>query len=482
MLRHCWLMLSLTVLSLAQSSTTAVSSSSASDDASRIVGAAMTRGGAGAFLETLTDTIGGRVTGSPECRAASELILSALKQAGYDNAHFEEYAVESRWKRGSATGRVLNPVDRPLVVGSYGWVPGTSGRIEAALADLGAPAGIDIASGTANLRGAAVMVDLHDTPDTPAFVQRAAIAKHLATVGAAAMLIPSDKPDRMVYTSAFGFYPRGPLPVISVAKEDSLFLRRLLARGPVKVSFDVENSFDTSPYKERNVVADLPGSDPGEIVLMGGHFDSWDPGQGANDDGSGIAAVLEAARVFKTLGIKPRATIRFAFFSGEEQALLGSRAYAEAHKSDLDHFRAVLIMDEGAQAPHGFQIQGRDDLKASLEKILRPLAPLNANDLSLAGSFDQDHAPFLAFGVPALTLWVEPGEYDTLHHTAIDTFDKIDPRMLSLDTAVMAIAAYEIASAEQNPGPRLSSSAVNDLLKKIGMESTHRMVYRIGEP
>src|SRR5262249_31744678 len=158
----------------------------------------------------------------------------------------------------------------------------------------------------------------HDLPGAPSQVMRAALARALARAGARAMLIPSDKPHRMVYTSAFGFYPRGPLPVVSVAREDVLFLRRLLNDGPVRVSLDVDNSFD-GPSSERNVLADIKGTNPGETVLVGAHFDSWDPAQGAQDDGSGVAAVLEAARILKGLSIAPRRTIRFAFFSGEEE-------------------------------------------------------------------------------------------------------------------------------------------------------------------
>src|SRR3954469_17411067 len=182
-----------------------------SDNISRIIGAAMARGGASAFLQTLTDSIGGRVTGSPESRAAADLILTTLKQAGFETAHFEEYPLESRWQRGSATGKVLSPVMRPIVVGSYAWVPGTAGKIEAPLVDLGSPASTEITAG-GNLRGAAVLVDPHDSADGPSFVMRHNLAIQLAASGASAMLIPSDKPNRMVYTSAFGFYPRGALP------------------------------------------------------------------------------------------------------------------------------------------------------------------------------------------------------------------------------------------------------------------------------
>lgn len=295
------------------------------------------------------------------------------------------------------------------------------------------------------------------------------------------MLIPSDKPNRMLYTSAFGFYPAAPLPVLSVAREDVLFLRRLLADGPVRVTLDVANTIDARPAQERNVVAEITGTTPGEVVLVGAHFDSWDPAQGAQDDGVGVAAILEAARILKSLGIKPRRTIRFAFFSGEEQALLGSRAYVERHRNELDGLRAVMIMDSGAESPRGFQIHGRSDVEAAARTILAPLASLGASGVSLEASFDMDHGPFLAAGIPVFTLWVDAGDYDTHHHAVSDTFDKVDPRMLALDTAVMAVAAYRLAEAPEVPGRRLSATEAKQLLEKLGLESLRRAVYEPGQ-
>lgn len=216
------------------------------------------------------------------------------------------------------------------------------------------------------MRGTIVVVDPQQVGEDTGFVMRALIAQRLAAIGAAAMLIATDKPGRMLYTSAVGFYPKGPLPVISVAREDALLLCRLFSKGPVTIALDVRNTFDTSTYRERNVIADLPGGAlKEEVVLVGAHFDSWDWAQGANDDGAGVAAVLEAARILKSIGVTPRRTIRFAFFSGEEEACLGSRAYVAAHENELDRLKTVLIMDEGPQAPIGFQLHGRADLEAT---------------------------------------------------------------------------------------------------------------------
>jgi Zn-dependent M28 family amino/carboxypeptidase len=321
-----------------------------------------------------------------------------------------------------------------------------------------------------------VIVEPYEVKDAPTQVMRAAVAKKLAQAGATAMLIPSDKPNRMLFTSAFGFYPRAPLPVLSVAKEDVLFLRRLLASGPVRVTLDIANTLD-GPDKERNVVADIRGNTPGEVILIGAHFDSWDLGQGAQDDGVGVAAVLEAARILKSLGIKPRRTVRFVFFSGEEQALLGSRAYVEMHRNELNQLRAAVIVDSGAQTPRGFQIHGRSDIEAYARTVLSVLAPLNASGVSLAASFDMDHGPFLAEGIPVFTLWVDEGEYDTHHHAVSDTFDKVDPRMLALDTAVMAVIAYRLADAPEEPGRRLSPTEATQLLEKLGLDSLRQVLY-----
>lgn len=443
----------------------------------RIVGYAMTRGGAPAFLEIVTDTIGGRITGSLQSRATAELILKTLKEAGFENAHFEEYKLISTWQHGTATGEVISPVRRALMIGSYGWVPGTPGAIEVPLVDFGAPSENHVPQAD-QVRGAAVIIDLRSNGVSSTYAgTRLITARQLAQAGAAAMFIVSDKPGRMVYTSAFGFYPRGPLPIISIASEDAALLRRLLAKGPVKLRLDVQNSFGSGPGWERNVVAELEGSDPSGMVLLCAHFDSWDPAQGANDNGAGVAAILEAARIFKALKIRPKHTIRFVFFSGEEQLANGSRAYVEQHRDELDKIWAVFNTDEGAQAPLGFQLNGRDDLQAETRKLLKPLAALGADRLFLDADFDSDHESFMIVGVPAYSLRVEPADYDARHHTIIDTFDRIDPRMLNLQTAVMAMAAYSFANAEQAPGRRLSLAEVRDLLKRTGLEPLYNLEY-----
>ncbi len=454
----------------------------AEDDIARLVGYSLTRGGALSFLETLTDTIGGRITGSPGSRATAELILKTLKDAGFEDAHFEEYKLTSPWQHGTATAEITSPIQRALLIGSYGWVPGTPGSIQVPVVDFG-PVGDERAPISDRVRGAAVIVDLRSHGSSTTYVgARAIIARRLAQAGASAMLIVSDKPDRMLYTSAFGFYPRGPLPVISIPNEDSSLLRRLLVRGPVKIRLDVQNTFGTAPGVERNVVADLKGTDDSEIVILCAHFDDWDPAQGANDNGVGVAAILEAARIFRILKIHPKQTIRFLFVSGEEELSNGSRSYMEQHKNELDKIRAAINTDLGAHPPLGFAIHGRQDLEAVSKTLLKPLAPLGADRISLNADFDSDQESFIVEGVPIYSLMVDPQDYDVRHHTIVDTFERVDPRMLALQTAVMAVAAYSFANADHRPGPRLTPAQVQDLLKRTGLEPLYQLEYSAEKP
>jgi len=212
------------------------------------------------------------------------------------------------------------------------------------------------------------------------------------------------------------------------------------------------------------------------------HFDSWDPAQGANDNGAGVATVLEAARILKALKVRPKHTMRFVFFSGEEQLANGSRAYVEQHKGELDKIRAVINTDAGAQAPLGLQLNGRQDLEAATKKLLKPLAPFGADGVFMDADFDSDHESFMVVGVPAYSLRVERGDYDVRHHTIVDTFERIDPSTLGIHTAVMAALAYQFANADERPGRRLSPSEVVELLKRTGLEPLYRLEYPDAKP
>jgi hypothetical protein len=444
----------------------------------QIISTAKMHGEAMSTLKILTDSIGARVTGSEQSKKTSAYLFKKLKELGYDNARIENYVLQTRWTRKSATGRIVSPSKQPIHVGSYGWVPGTNGEIVTKIVDLGILNTHVFPERFEGVKGAAVIVEPMDSSGHPSLLARFSISKALAKSGATAMIIPSNKPDRMLYTSGFGNFPIGFLPMLSVAHEDILLIRRLLEHSPVTLALNIKNIIDKTPANEFNVLGEIPGTDSKDIILIGAHFDSWDLGEGAQDNGSGVAAVMEVARIFKTLGIKPKRTIRFAFFSGEEEALLGSRAYVIRHIKELDQHKSVLIMDDGAQVPKGFVIHGRTDIESKIQKELTTLAPLGATGISIDASFDTDHAPFLAAGIPSFTLWVNEGNYDNYHHTIIDTYDKVNPEMLASDAAVLAVALYTLSNSANDLGSRLSQNETEKFMKSTGLESVRKIVCR----
>jgi carboxypeptidase Q len=451
------------------------------DAVGRIAGAVLTRGGAFGFLQALTDTIGPRLTGTDNSRRAADLLVHTMSQAGLENVHIEEYQLPSTWRRGTASGRLVAPVLHDLRVQSHGWAPSIH-LLDAPLLDLGALVPGDLTPPMSHVRGSVVLADFPDRAGEFGYLNRARSAPLLAEAGAAALLIPSGKPSRLLDVTCFGNLPAAALPMLSIAQEDTLLLRRLLATGPVRLALTVENTLERTPAAERNVIAEWRGSSrPEEIIIVAAHFDSWDTGTGANDDGTGVAAIVETARVLAALDLRPMRTIRFVLFSGEEQGLLGSRAYVVAHGVELDCIKTVIVMDQGAGAPRGFKLHGRQDVAGAAARVIAPLHALDAAGLSQEARFDQDHAFFLAAGIPVMTLWVQPGEYDVHRHAMTDTLDKIDPRMLTIDTAVMAVAAFCVADGEAI-GPRLGADASAALLRDTGLESAFNLLRVATDP
>ena len=177
-----------------------------------------------------------------------------------------------------------------------------------------------------------------------------------------------------------------------------------------------------------NTVAELRGSErPGQVVILGAHLDSWDLGQGVTDNGTGSMVVLEAARVLAQSGLKPKRTIRFILFSGEEEGLLGSKAYAAAHAGEADSMQAVLVLDNGTGAITGQALQGRPELEGLWRDLLAPVASLGADSVRNASKSGTDHLSFLPYGVPGFNFDQLPRGYPHTHHSQSDTFDKAVP-------------------------------------------------------
>jgi hypothetical protein len=239
-----------------------------------------------------------------------------------------------------------------------------------------------------------------------------------------------------------------PLPNLVISHEDYALLARLIAGGVTpRLEGRVGNRMGQSPVRQWNTVAEIRGSErPGQVVILGAHLDSWDLGTGTTDNGTGSMVVLETARVLARSGLKPKRSIRFILFSGEEQGLLGSRAYAAAHAAEADSIQAVLVLDNGTGAITGQALQGRKDLEGLWKQLLAPVASLDADSVRDANKNGTDHLSFLPYGVPGFNFDQLSRGYNHTHHSQTDTYDHAVAGDLKQAAAVMAVTAYELAN------------------------------------
>ena len=221
-----------------------------------------------------------------------------------------------------------------------------------------------------------------------------------------------------------------------------------------------------------NVVAEIRGREhPDEWILIGAHLDSWDFGTGAQDNGTGSVSVLEVARAIAALGKTPRRSVRFVLWGGEEEGLLGSYAYTQAHMKELGKCVAVLNTDNGAGHPKGWKVEGRADLKQAMQPWSDGLLKdLSGGDLSMEASYDTDHGPFMLQGIPALDLEVDMTHYMEIHHKSSDTFDKVDPLDFKAGTAIVAATAWAVAENDKPIAPHIDHAAVREILKNAKLE------------
>jgi carboxypeptidase Q len=237
-------------------------------------------------------------------------------------------------------------------------------------------------------------------------------------------------------------------PHIVVPSETYSQFHRLLAMGErPRIEVSITNTFTRDSLIQYNTIAEIRGTErPDEVVLLGAHLDSWDLGTGTTDNATGSIAVLEAARILKAAGVRPRRTIRFALFSGEEQGLLGSRRYAETHASELAKFQAVLVLDNGTGRVLGMSLQGRNDMRDLWFQLFAPVAPLGPFEVRARNKGGTDHLSFLPYGVPAFNYDQEPRGYGHTHHSQVDTFDHAVVDDVKQAATVMAATAYGLAN------------------------------------
>jgi len=430
-------------------------------------------------LRTLTDSIGGRVTGSPAAARAVSWAVEALGKAGVDSVHTEKFTVPAGWSEGRTRVEVLTPGAFPVRAVAGGWSPATpQGGITADVVDVGDGDGAGFAKAGAAAKGAIVLVhskvlvtyeDLDREYEVhPGIIERARKG------GAAAIFWMSTRVDLLLYRHTSSIDGRiEAIPQAIVAREDAERMARFLAAGQkVRVHFEMPNRV-TGPVESDNVVGEIRGREkPDEFVLLGAHLDSWELGTGALDNGCNVAMLIDAARVIHASGNLPQRSIRFVFFTGEEQGELGSEAYAHAHRAELDKMFADVIFDSGVGRITGYSLDGRKDLLVPLREALDPLKPLRPMEYTFDAQGDTDDLDFLLEGVPSLVANQEPATYMVNYHAASDTFDKVDIPQLKRNEAIAAVTAYALADAPSRIGHRQTRAEVEQLLKDSGLEES----------
>ena len=419
----------------------------------KLIDAAVADSAAWNRLALLADTFGNRPSGSKRLEDALDWILSEMKKEGLDNVHAESVMVP-HWERGAESAVLLEPRRDTLAMLGLGKSVGTPPN------GITAPVLVvndfaDLRARAADAKGKIVLFDFpFDTAKPPfaaygeAVAYRALGPDSAMQFGAVAVLIRSVTPMslRSPHTGALRYGDSTKrLPAAALSVEDAMMLHRMQARGQKIVVTLKMGAHHLPMAHSRNIVAEIRGSDrPEQVVIVSGHIDSWDVGQGAMDDGGGAVAAWEAVRLIKQLGIKPRRTIRVVLWTNEESGLAGGRGYAAAHKDELKDIVLAFESDNGVFMPSGVNVAGGDSLIPALKRVIEPLARIGVSTVT-PGESEADVSPMLAAGVPVGSITTDASKYFWYHHTRADTPDKLDPIAMARCVATLAATAYGVA-------------------------------------
>jgi carboxypeptidase Q len=475
-------------------------------------------------LETLfqlTDVNGPRLTGSTGMKNAEKWAKERLESWGLANAHIEPWGAFGKgWEISKCYVAMTVPYYQQLIAVPRAWTPGTNGLISANAVLVRIDNAQDMAQYRGKLRGKIVVLsnmsdevkpnftadasrvsdedlkklamDPHTEesatnlgqkpkgPAKPRVNMRPSIDSFLIAEGAVAVLSGGRGTMGTVFTSngASRAWDATPvLPEVEMGSEHLGRLARLLEAGrDVAVEMDTKTTFLTADSVENNVVAEIPGTDKNlkdELVMLGGHMDSWHAATGATDNGTGVAVTMEAVRILKAIGIKPRRTIRIVLWSGEEQGLLGSRGYVKNHfgdrlsmelKPEQSKVSAYYNLDNGGGRIRGIFLQGNDELRPIFESWLEPFNDLGAKTVTIRNTGSTDHISFDEVGIPGFQFIQDGLEYGTrTHHTNMDLYDRASANDLMQASIIMATFVYNTAMRDEKlprkPLPKVNMGA-----------------------
>ncbi|MEO8194779.1 MAG: M28 family metallopeptidase [Gemmatimonadales bacterium] len=414
--------------------------------ANRMITTALADSSAWNRLALLADKFGHRISGSSSLEAAIGWIIAEMKRDGLENVRGEPVMVP-KWVRGQESADLVSPRAMPLhMIGLGRSIATPRNGITAQVMVVNDFD--ELTRRAAEAKGKIVLFDVPFTSYGQTVRYRSSGATAAAKVGAVAALIRSVSSFSMQnpHTGAMGYDSTVvKIPAAALSVEDAMMLHRMVNRGE-KVVVTLKMSARTLPdLPSRNVVAEIMGSEkPNEVVVLGGHIDSWDIGQGAMDDGGGCVAAWEAVKLMKKLGIRPKRTVRVVLWTNEENGSRGANGYRDAHRGEIDNHVMAMESDNGVFKVQGLGItagEGGIAMAADIASLFSAIGATQASD----GGVDADTGPLNELGVPAMSPLVDGTRYFWYHHSSADTMDKLNPKEMAENVALMAVTAFVVA-------------------------------------
>jgi carboxypeptidase Q len=433
----------------------------------------------------LTEAIGPRLTGSPAFKQAVDWSTALLRQYGLSDVHQEAWPFGRGWTLEKLTLEMVAPRYLPLIGYPDAWSPSTRGELVATPVYLGdLPDSAAVRSRLGDLRGAIVLATQPQTEliardrlqpsesdqpvpiGAPPFLNARgplpgrSLGAMMREAGAGVVLRPSQGAHGTLFVTGRRDNPPDAAPSIVLAAEHyNLVVRALQSGAPVKLRVNLQTRTWTADTNGYNVIAEIPGTDPAlrdEVVLLGAHLDSWHEATGATDNADAAASLVEAMRILKAIDAKPRRTIRMALWGGEEQGLLGSRAYAQAHYAgpanagNRERLAVYLNNDPGTGKIYGWYLEENAAAKPIFDAWLAPLKDLGMRRNVMARIGNTDHLSFIALGLPGFNSLQDYADYDTrTHHTNMDFSDRVNGEDLKQAAIVLAVFAWQAATRDE---------------------------------
>jgi carboxypeptidase Q len=416
------------------------------DATGRLLGEAVASDAAWQRLAYLGDTYGHRLSGSPNLDAAIRWAVEEMKRDGLENVHTEAVKVPY-WVRGRESLEIAGAIPQPLVILGLGNSVGTpAAGVEAELLVVHSFEELDGAPD--RVKGRIVLFNVPFTTYGDTVRYRTTGPSRAGALGAVAVLVRAIGPPglRTPHTGTLTYADRQPkIPAAAVSHEDASRLQRMVDRGTtVRLRLTMEARL-LPDADSANVVGEIRGRElPNEVVVIGGHFDSWDVGTGSTDDGGGCVATWEALRLMKKLNIRPRRTVRVVLWTNEENGGRGGQEYRDQHLAELRDHVMMMESDGGVFRPTGFGFSGTETGRARVRDIATLLTGLHADTIGPSGGGADIGPSVQQAGIPAMSLEAD-GNYFLIHHTPADTIDKIDPLDIARSAAAVAVMTYVIA-------------------------------------